>query len=342
MYASLTRNHTIGYFHKYGVIVTAKSDSPAGPYVMVDPLGGPYTLGPRNLSFFDGAFVQNPVVARLRNGSGYLLFYAGGNDPRIMWSMGPGSIGVAFTKTLEEPWQRPDKPVLEPLELPHWEAGGICNPAVYVREDNSILLSYRGVNGDGMAFASAPSWQGPYTRLYGGGRLFIDVGLEDPYLVGTKQGLHMIMHYPKADNCSYCWTNNTEALPTGTCTHTLPGCKVAGMVGAHAFARWSDGGSADPALDSWTLAPLSGELAGGYSLAVETDEAGSKTFSHREEPKLLWEWDENARDYVPTHLFNVVIDAQVPHWKFDESYIHAQPLAVHRRNPESGDPIEST
>ena len=76
MYAALSRNSTIvGYGHS-GVIVTARSSSPAGPYTMVDPEGGPYTLGARDNGYWDGVWVQNPIVVRLHRSRGYLLFYA--------------------------------------------------------------------------------------------------------------------------------------------------------------------------------------------------------------------------------------------------------------------------
>merc|ERR1711976_1154693 len=113
----------------------------------------------------------------------------------------------------------------------------------------------------------------------------------------------MITHNIKGDNCTNCWTSKTEALLDGTCTNTVPGCKVAGLVGAHAFAPWSGSGSGDPSLESWTLAPLTGDLAGGYSLSIQNKNGNNETLSHREEPKLLWEWNEKAQDYIPTHLF---------------------------------------
>ena len=63
---------------------------------------------------------------------------------------------------------RPDRPVLIPLPAPHWEDGGIANPAVYVDPaDDSILLAYRGTDDDGIAFAAAPAWNATFTRLFG-------------------------------------------------------------------------------------------------------------------------------------------------------------------------------
>jgi hypothetical protein len=40
--------------------------------------GGPYTLGPRDDGYWDGVWMQNPVVVRLTRSRGYLLYYAAG------------------------------------------------------------------------------------------------------------------------------------------------------------------------------------------------------------------------------------------------------------------------
>ena len=82
---------------------------------------------------------------------------------------------------MDGPWLRPSAPVLQPLPKPNWEDGGIANPAVYVDPaDDSILLAYRGVDDNGVAFASAPAWNSTYTRLFGGQRIVVDDSLEDP------------------------------------------------------------------------------------------------------------------------------------------------------------------
>ena len=127
----------------------------------------------------------------------------------------------------------------------------------------------------------------------------------------------------------------SKALDNGTCTNTFPAsCTVKGLVGSHAYALWDDSKPDTrlaPDITAWQLAPhksdaASNAVAGGYSLAAPFTNGSTHTFSHREEPKLLFEWSDDAKDYVATHLFNVVIDAQIPHWKLDVSYVHGQPL----------------
>ena len=100
LFASLSRNTTIYNFAHSSVIVAAKSTSPTAPYTMLTPEAGPYPLGPRAATFWDGVWTQNPVIVRLRRSRGYLLFYAGGNDPGKHWSIGTASIGVAFASSL--------------------------------------------------------------------------------------------------------------------------------------------------------------------------------------------------------------------------------------------------
>ena len=144
MFASLSRNTTVVGYQRPGhssVIVTARSGNPAGPYSMLDPEAGPYTLGPRDGGFWDGAWLQNPVVTRLTKSRGFLLFYAAGSKNSQHWAAGDSAIGVAFATELTGPWLRPSAPVLQPLPAPHWENGGIVNPAVFVDpRDDSILL----------------------------------------------------------------------------------------------------------------------------------------------------------------------------------------------------------
>jgi len=71
-------------------------------------------------------------------------------------------------------------------------------------------------------------------------------------------------------------------------------------------------------------------------LQVEFQNGSTATFAHREEPKMLLEWSDAAGEYVPTHLFNVVIEKQAAPkdgWQHLDSYILAQPLAGHMQPP---------
>lgn len=220
------------------------------------------------------------------------------------------------------------QPVLAPYTSPEsWEAGAVCNPAAYVHDDNSVTLGYRGYwDNNGVAFAWAPSWRGPFRRLYGGSGLFAErPTLEDPFFFTTARGFHVLMHYFKPDNCT---DRDVRRCP---------------LVGNHAFAanppRLLPGtaGAADGADVEFALAPARGPAAGGYALGPVLFSNGTAArFAHREEPKLLTRWSDSVGGYVPSHLFNVVIEQQKapPNgWAHLESYILAQPLAGDMQPP---------
>jgi hypothetical protein len=258
-------------------------------------------------------------VVRLKHNAGFVIYYAGSNLTTPHYGMNNSAIMAAFSTSLDGPWEIPSAPALVPFTSPEsWEAGAVCNPAAYVHDDNSVTLAYRGYWDDnGVAFAWAPTWRGPFRRLYGGSGLFAErPTLEDPFLFTTPRGFHVLMHFFKPDNC-------TAAV----------GCA---NVGNHAFASEvprllpgqaaADGGDVE-----FFLTPSRGENAGGYGLHVLFDNGTTGVFSHREEPKMLLEWSDAANDYIPTHLFNVVVENQTAPpagWAHLESYILAQPLAV--------------
>lgn len=325
LFASVNLHGTLADWWNTSVIVSATSSSPAGPYhwdrksIAIKPR----RRGPGR---FDSVAVQNPVVVRLKRGAGFVIYYAGSNLTTPHYGMNNSAIMAAFSRSLDGPWEVLDRPVLTPFtSVESWEAGAVCNPAAFVHKDNSVTLAYRGYwDNNGVAFAWAPSWRGPFSRLYGGSGLFAErPTLEDPFLFTTPRGFHVLMHYFKADNC------------------TAPGrCP---LVGNHAFANKvprllpGNAGAANGADVEFYLTPDRGLRAGGYGLGPIAFANGSNiTFSHREEPKMLLEWSDEANDYVPTHLFNVVVEQQTAPkdgWAHLESYIFAQPLAGHMQPP---------
>ena len=150
--------------------------------------------------------------------------------------------------------------------------------------------------------------------------------MEDPFLFATPRGLHVLMHYFRADNCT------AKAAEAGKDAK-----KVCANIGNHAFAPSvprllpGNNGAATGADVEFFLAPPGGPMAGGYSAAVRFDNSTDVAFSHREEPKMLLEWSDAAGDYVPTYLFNVVVENQVAPsngWAHLESYIFVSSLLV--------------
>ena len=311
LFASVNVHGTLSDWWNTSVIVTASSTSAAGPYhwdrktVTIGPKLNNHAVRPSShidTHQWDSVAVQNPVVVRLKKGAGFVLYYAGSNLTTPHYGMNNSAIMAAYATSLDGPWETSEQPVLVPFTSPEsWEAGSVCNPAAHVHDDNSVTLAYRGYwDNNGVAFAWAPSWRGPFRRLYGGSGLFAErPTLEDPFLISSPRGFHVLMHYFKADNCS-----NTA------------GGRQCALVGNHAFSRAAPRPSADGASGAdgtdteFFLAPNRGAAAGGYGLDVAFANGTAARFSHREEPKMLLEWSEAAGDYVPTHLFNVVVEKQ--------------------------------
>lgn len=123
-----------------------------------------------------------------------------------------------------------------------------------------------------MGVATAPSWDGPFTRLNGGEPVLgvdaeggdPDNKLEDLQIWRTTRGIQMLLHQEGKAEAPY--------------------------VGAHAYSL--DNGA------PWTYA------GAAYDLTVFDSDGVSTTFSRRERPQL-----PHGPDGAPSHLFNGVEDA---------------------------------
>jgi hypothetical protein len=214
------------------------------------------------------------------------------------------------------------------------------------------LLAYRGTDDNGIAFASAPAWNGTYSRLFTGKRIFVNDSLVDPYLMPGRKGrggFHLLMHNIMGD-CNWAeGCHCTVDQPPPGCNKKPGGQGPPNWVGAHAFGAvvvgataMADGGPGGVGLtgeEKWAgLMAMQLVRPGGYNLSAPTTTSTAAAaaaepqvhFAHREEPKLLWLWSEARKEYVASHLFNVVEKggATVLNWKSADSWVHAQPLRV--------------
>jgi len=277
----ISRDCALGSWKFNSVIHHAVSEQPDGPYSFREEV----------LS----EFAHNPTITRAPDGT-YLLYHIGetlSGDDRLLYlrdcrkgkevkpqrstSSGgavnfDGRIRVAFSKSLDGPWELLDKgrPIMQPRRGNYWDTV-VTNPAPLVLKNGSVLLYYRGddrfhpdFKGQrhrkiGVAFAE--SWRGPYRRIRDSP---ITPSGEDPVVFANSDGsgFHMLFEN-----------------------------KFTGIVGQHAFSpdgkKWRT--LEDPA----------------YDLHVNWDGGASTKLERRERPQLLR--DERGD---PLYLFNAVQGAR--------------------------------
>ena len=180
---------------------------------------------------------------------------------------------------------------------------------------------------------------------------------------GGSGRFHMLMHNIMGD-CNWAeGCHCTVDQPPAGCNQKPGGQGPPHWVGAHAFGEVavdsSPQASGDGAMgpgDSHSLAAAEEKWAGlmamqlaqpgGYNLSVPTASTAQQQqmtqqmtqpqqqqqvhFAHREEPKLLWMWSATRKEYVASHLFNVVEKGgpTAVNWKSEDSWVHAQPLRL--------------
>ena len=144
-------------------IVHGVAERPEGPYTFRE-----IVLGDRGESFWDGRMTHNPTV--LRWGDGYALFYIGstyrGQRPGARELAGPQKpacidecyanirIGMVVAKSLNGPWTRFERPVLD-IDPQGWDSTVVTNPAPCLCPDGSLLLYYRSNTPEGLKIGVA-------------------------------------------------------------------------------------------------------------------------------------------------------------------------------------------
>ena len=197
-------------FHPHWVTnsrtVRAVADRPEGPYAFVEDV-----LPPRGPGYWDGRATHNATI-HYRDGS-YYLFYTGitypedppfagapidAASPLAARARAAQRIGLATAPSPEGPWQRADRPLIEP-RANQWDALMTTNPAACIREDGRTLLAYKSARHHkakleyGMAVADQP--EGPYRRL-AEAPIFQFPGnehIEDAYLWHNGQFYEIVM-----------------------------------------------------------------------------------------------------------------------------------------------------
>jgi len=149
-------------------ICHATSDQAEGPYQFIDVV-----LAPRP-GFWDATTCHNPSIKKVDDR--YALFYMGNGNGKTNTKL----IGLATANSLNGPWYRSDKPLLETGVEGAWDDHCTTNPA-FIKHDNGQYWLYykswntkeyetgtgaiRGNRKYGLAIAS--TLEGPYTKYNG-------------------------------------------------------------------------------------------------------------------------------------------------------------------------------
>lgn len=196
------------FYHGYLVaseVVRASADEPIGPYRFEEVV-----LPDRGARHWDGRMTHNPFI--VKHGDEYLLFYIGltfeGDIPpreeMMRMRTKPGGcgdifpwyfsirIGMARSKSVFGPWERPDKPTLD-IDPNGWDDMVVTNPSPFVAPDGRILMLYRST-GAKLGLAAAASPDAPFERQ--GDGPVVDPGegqkIEDPFVFWAGDRYEMI------------------------------------------------------------------------------------------------------------------------------------------------------
>lgn len=152
-----------GWIHK-SEIVHAVAESPESPFEFMDVI-----LAPRP-GFFDATTCHNPHI-QFVDGV-YCLFYMGNSNGKTNTKR----IGLATSKSIFGPWQRPDIPLLEAGKPGAWDDHCTTNPAFLKHPNGEYWLYYKSWNTQEYEAAKGKRIRG--NRKYG---LAIARNLPGPY-----------------------------------------------------------------------------------------------------------------------------------------------------------------
>ncbi len=174
-------------------VAHAVSDSPFGPWTHRD-----VTLPARGTSFWDGSCTHNPTVLRI--GGKFYLYYMGNHGDGMVKSplnwehRNHQRIGVAVADSLNGPWRRFDKPIVDAsADTNAPDALVVTNPSVTERAGGGVLMIYKAVGlkralpfGGPVVHlvATADSPLGPFTKRPGEvfGAKGVMFAAEDPFI----------------------------------------------------------------------------------------------------------------------------------------------------------------
>lgn len=243
------------------IVLATSSSGALGPYERRKVVVPPFAHNPKVVRAPDGTWLMYTIGVELPAGE---LFNCTGTgvwqQPRSAPTPGrnplnrESNISLYTSKALDGPWERYGV-VLGPDYEGTWDED-TTNPSPWVLPNGTVLLMYRGCvvrqpgcHGEYMGVASAPRWQGPYTRLRKG-PILPEVYAEDPsFWIDRRGNFHFLMHY-------------------------IPDRQ---RVARHAFARSFTG--------PWSMHNASVP----YNSTVEFTDGTVVTYEKRERPHIVWD-----------------------------------------------------
>lgn len=262
----------------------ATSKTAEGPYEFKD-----VALPARGAQFWDGRSTHNPRITKHKDT--YYIFYMGSTHPFDDVTKNPDTldlkspyctvgrankrIGVAWSKSLNGPWNRFDQPVLDTKSATYYSFL-TSNPSPWINEDGSVTLMFKSrMYKDKFPYhshmmigiATAPKPEGPYTVIskepvFGEDKIG---EIEDPFLWKDESGFHMIAKDQRG--------------------------KITGEWHSGIYAHSKDA-------IHWVVdkSPLA------YSRTLKWDDGHTQTMGQLERPFILFQ------DGKPTHLFFATMD----------------------------------
>lgn len=164
-------------------IAHAVADTPEGPYRYIETV-----LAPRP-GYFDATTCHNPLIKKV-DGK-YCLFYMGNSNGKTNTKR----IGLAVADSLNGPWKRPDKPLLEAGDTGAWDDHCTTNPA-FIKHQGKYWLYYKSWNTQAYETSTDSLIKG--NRKYG---LAIADQLEGPYI--KYEGNPVIDFSYRGNNCQF-------------------------------------------------------------------------------------------------------------------------------------------
>ena len=148
-------------------IAHAVADSPESPFSYIETV-----LAPRGGGYWDGTTCHNPHIKKV-DGK-YCLFYIGNSNRK----MDTKRIGLAMADSLNGPWLRPDKTLLEVTpDEDAWDSFCTSNPSFLKHPNGQYWLYYKSWNSREYYHYTDPRIRG--NRKYG---LAIAENLTGPYI----------------------------------------------------------------------------------------------------------------------------------------------------------------